>query len=78
MQEMSQTDLKEIQAVTLTMSKYFVQFCQEIIYYVISVAVVVLVLYAVKDLFRGMMIWTFFMPRPDYEKLKKLWPQKAD
>ena len=29
MQEMSQTDLKEIQAVTLTMSKYFVQFCQE-------------------------------------------------
>ena len=28
MQEMSQTDLKEIQAVTLTMSKYFVQFCQ--------------------------------------------------
>ena len=26
MQEMSQTDLKEIQAVTLTMSKYFVQF----------------------------------------------------
>lgn len=71
-------ELKELQAKNLEMAKYFTAFCREhnIRVYLCGGAC----LGAVRH--KGFIPWDddidLFMPAPDFEKLKNIWPQKAD
>ncbi|HGW2852416.1 TPA: phosphorylcholine transferase LicD [Enterococcus faecalis] len=78
MEQTTQTQLVEIHQVVLRMSKYFVAFCEEhnLTCYFCGGGCIG----AIRS--QGFIPWDddldFFMPRPDYEKLKVLWPKYAD
>lgn len=75
---MENTDLRKLQLKSLEMGSYFVSFCKEnnLLCYLCGGG-------AIGGLrHKGFIPWDddldFFMPRKDYEKLVKLWNEKAD
>ena len=70
--------MEPLQAKCLEMAEYFVQFCKEndLLCYLCGGGAIGTLRH------KGFIPWDddldFFMPREDYEKLAKLWPQKAD
>ena len=78
MQELSSADLAELQHKSLEMAKYFRDFCQErgLLFYLCGGCCIGAVRH------KGFIPWDddvdVFMPRDDYERFRKLWPEEAD
>ena len=70
--------VREFQEQSLKMARYFKEFCEEngLLFYFCGGCCIGTLRH------QGFIPWDddadFFMPRKDYEKLKQLWPQKAD